>query len=429
MAIDPTIALGFRPPEQPSQLNMLGQVLALQNAKRQNQLGQMQIEGMRSSAEQQGRLRNYLAGNDVSTPEGQAALSRAFPLEAPKIIEGHLDLQQKRGAIKKSEADARAADFKLKQDQINVNLQALAGVNTPEQAAQWIQGGLRAGLIDMRQASGALAEMQQAAATPQGFAQWKQSQQAAGMTIAQQMDRVMKEREFALSKEKFEETKRSNRVTEGISAGNLGVAKANLGLRQKELEAGGKPSAGYVMGPPDENGRPTWVPIRGGPADPTTKRGGEPTEDEKRSAGLAVRMEAALKKVAEVTATAPSAAKPEITAEVLRGLPLIGEPLANTATSADRQRVDTAQIDALDAALTLATGAAYTKEQLRGLAKSYFPQIGDDEATVADKNERLKTVVESARIRAGRSAGNIDAVLNKPGPQPPGGVKFLGFEN
>lgn len=417
MAIDPSIALGLRPPEQPSQLNMLAQALQVQGLQRQNQLGAMQMRDSEAAAAEKQALRNYLGGANLDTPEGEQGLYRVAPTQAGGILKDRLGVKKTATDIKKTEQETLAAEFKLRQEKVTQNLQTLSAVSTPQQAAQWMQGGVASGLITPEQAQ---AELAQVPADPQGFAQWKQSQQMAGMTLAQQMDQQWKAKDFGLSQDKFAETKRSNKVQEGISAGNLGVARANLGLRKQELEAGGgagKPPAGYRWG---AGGALEFIP--GGPADPANKRGGEPTEDEKRSAGLAVRMEAALKKVNEVTATNKGAAKPEVTAELLRGVPGVGEPLANVATSEDRQRVDTAQIDALDAALTLATGAAYTKEQLRGLSKSYFPQIGDDAKTVADKEERLRTVIESARIRAGRSSGAIDAALTAGGK--PSGASY-----
>ena len=103
--------------------------------------------------------------------------------------------------------------------------------------------------------------------------------------------------------------------------------------------------------------------------------------------------------------------------------------MSNKLTSADRQRIESAQLDVLDAALTLGTGAAYTKEQIEGYRKSYFPQLGDDPATVKDKQLRLQNLLESAYISAGRAApaGEIPKFdTNKPAKQqqtkPPLGV-------
>jgi hypothetical protein len=58
----------------------------------------------------------------------------------------------------------------------------------------------------------------------------------------------------------------------------------------------------------------------------------------------------------------------------------------------------------LDAFLTLGTGAAYTREQLEGYRKSYFPQLNDKPANIADKAQRLKNLIDAGMIKAGRAA-------------------------
>jgi hypothetical protein len=167
-------------------------------------------------------------------------------------------------------------------------------------------------------------------------------------------------------------------------------------------------------------------PIPGGPADPRVKAEGRkpdfPSEDERRSAGLAIRMENAVKAAQAM----PEAEKPELFPEFIRKLtPIGGDTAANAVTSSKRQQVETAQLDALDAALTLATGAAYTKEQLKNLHKAYFPQIGDSDDTVAAKRARFEDVIKTARIRSGRAEGNIDKVH---GGATGGKFKYLGKE-
>lgn len=89
--------------------------------------------------------------------------------------------------------------------------------------------------------------------------------------------------------------------------------------------------------------------------------------------------------------------------------------LGNYLVGNDRQRAATAQLDVLDAALTLGTGAAYTKEQLEGYRQSYFPQPGDGPDVVADKQERLKVLLEAARVKAGAAAPAIDRALSNAG--------------
>ena len=69
MAIDPNIALGFRPIqiEQRNPLAEYAQIQNIQNAQLQNQLARQQME------QEQGAV-NYLGRADLSTPEGRAGL-------------------------------------------------------------------------------------------------------------------------------------------------------------------------------------------------------------------------------------------------------------------------------------------------------------------------------------------------------------------
>lgn len=174
-------------------------------------------------------------------------------------------------------------------------------------------------------------------------------------------------------------------------------------LERLKLARGNGPQAppsGYRWKPDG-----TLEAIPGGPATVET-RTGNITEGERKAAALGTRLDAALTELNGLSAIAPEAEKPGL---IERGLESVGlEAAANTVRSTERQRADAAQLDALDAALTLATGAAYTKEQLQNLRKSYFPQLGDDEATVAAKKERFNTIVKTARIAAGRAEPSID---------------------
>lgn len=144
--------------------------------------------------------------------------------------------------------------------------------------------------------------------------------------------------------------------------------------------------------------------------------GGKPNDGERTAAFLGTRLEGALKDINSAAAIDPTATKPNMTAELSRsvfGEGKMGEAVANNMTPAQRQIIDQAQEDALDAALTLGTGAAYSKEQLAGYKKSYFPQIGDTPESVAAKTVRFNRLIEAARVKAGSAAGNIDEALGK----------------
>ncbi len=156
----------------------------------------------------------------------------------------------------------------------------------------------------------------------------------------------------------------------------------------------------------------------GQPYKPVTTMTGNVTEGERKAAALATRLDSSLQKLSAVTAGSPDSQKPGIMERGFENADM--ETAANMVRSQARQRVNAAQLDALDAALTLATGAAYTKEQLESLRTSYFPQLGDDEETVKDKRERFALIVETARIAAGRAEPSVDkALATQPAAQPP----------
>jgi len=128
-----------------------------------------------------------------------------------------------------------------------------------------------------------------------------------------------------------------------------------------------------------------------------------PTGEERKAGFLANRVQFGMQQMADVIRTNPPAASPEKLPSLVKFLTQ-SDFLSNSLTSPDRQRIEAAQLDILDAALTIGTGAAYTREQLEGYRKSYFPQLNDDKTTVADKQKRLENLLESAYIVAGRSA-------------------------
>jgi hypothetical protein len=165
-----------------------------------------------------------------------------------------------------------------------------------------------------------------------------------------------------------------------------------------------------------------------GPVLPKADSSG-PDQDERKAAGYMQRIDQGLRLLNIITQETPSAAKPGATSTAMSRIPVVGNMASNMITPEARQRVEAAQLDMLDAALTLATGAAYTKEQLEGLSKSYFTQIGDDPKTIADKRQRLAQIIETARIRAGRAlpgAGGGAAPGGGFNPQDPLGVRSKG---
>jgi hypothetical protein len=147
-----------------------------------------------------------------------------------------------------------------------------------------------------------------------------------------------------------------------------------------------------------------------------------PNEGERKAATLANRLNFSVDQINQAIGIDPSAAMPTTSVEIARFLSRT-EFIPNKLTSAQRQIVESAQLDILDAALTLGTGAAYTREQLEGYRKSYFPQINDKPENVAAKRARLQNILKSAEIASGRakvptpipsSGADLSSIINAP---------------
>jgi len=137
----------------------------------------------------------------------------------------------------------------------------------------------------------------------------------------------------------------------------------------------------------------------------------------------------------------PTAVKPNVPASIVEAI--TGPNLLSRGMKpAQRQIVEDSQLDVLDAALTLRTGAAYTREQLNAMRETYFPVLLDKPPAIAAKRQRLESLLEGAYIAAGRAVP--PRVSAPPPPAPPTAreqlnipkvnapavtaPKFLGFE-
>jgi hypothetical protein len=180
-----------------------------------------------------------------------------------------------------------------------------------------------------------------------------------------------------------------------VSQGNLAVAQGGLNLRQQEFNRSAfdrvETPEGFAYVPKAPGG--AAVPVMGASGEQLKGvSGGKATEGERKAATLLSRMQLAQTQMDQGTKGAPGFLT-SITPRV--GLP------------EERKRVEDAQLDFLDAALTLATGAAYTEFQLKGAMQSYFPKFGDDAATIAEKELRRKNLLEAAKISAGTVGGAV----------------------
>jgi hypothetical protein len=134
-----------------------------------------------------------------------------------------------------------------------------------------------------------------------------------------------------------------------------------------------------------------------------------PSESERTAGYLATRLKNSLAQYQSVLGQNPEAALPTLRAEIIKGVTK-SDYLKNLANPEARQRIEAAQYDMLDAALTMATGAAYTREQLESTRRSLFPELGDKPETIRDKAKRLDQLLKDAAMtKAGRAAPSLSS--------------------
>lgn len=140
----------------------------------------------------------------------------------------------------------------------------------------------------------------------------------------------------------------------------------------------------------------------------------KPTQEQGQSGFLVARIKGGIQDIQSILQKAPEAQQPSLIEGVRGSLSPegLGGLLTRQLAEPERRAVADAQSDMLDAVLTLATGAAYTKEQLQGMSGSYFPQYGDTPEEIRLKNNRLLRAVEAAKLRAGPLAPQLDDVAN-----------------
>lgn len=409
MAIDPSIISGLKPVQIESPINRLAQMLQLQGAQQQNQLSQAKLDEHQRGLETEERRRNILSGflPGMSTEDQVAALTKGGLLgDARTVAESGAKVARDQREAEKAQREAEKFDYETKMQKIKRGAQILGTAR--DQAT-----------YDAARES-ALAEGLDVSRMPAQYdPAFVKAKMTDVLTVQEQLEQEWKQKGYSLDVEKVTESKRHNRATESTASGQLAVAQQRESRERGELgptgAMGGKAPAGYRW---TANGDLEAIP--GGPAGNKAQT----SEGERKAATLLQRLESSEEQLSTVLKKNPDVATPGVWANGLRSIG--ADALANTiATSSDRQRVEAAQLDLLDAALTLGTGAAYTREQLQSYKQSYFPQIGDSAATIKDKEARLKNVISAARIAAGRAAEQVKPSANSGAAPPQGAIDML----
>ena len=182
------------------------------------------------------------------------------------------------------------------------------------------------------------------------------------------------------------------------SAASNALGWANYGLSKDRLafeKSGGneKPPSGYRFKPDG-----SLEAIAGGPADP---KSGKVSDAERLTAGYTSRMDQAEQIISRLPG---GAAKPGVLESAARGMPGVGEVVANNLRDPDRQLYRQAQEDWVRAKLRKESGAVIGKEEMDQEIRTYFPQLGDSPQVIAQKAQARRVAAEAMRTASGPAA-------------------------
>ena len=222
--IDPNIALGVKPIQIENPMNQYAAMSQIQNAQNQNALAQYQLSAAKRADEAQ-NVQNQLYAKHYNPQTGEVNKAGLFaelsqnPNAAgliPKLQAQFTELEQKANLNKKTALEASGLDFKQRLEKANKAISDIAALNSPQDALAGVERHLANGDIDQAKAD----LLKQSIAKAPDFKTW---QKTTLLNILDAKDRLV-----------TEETARHNAKTENISAGNLGVAQANLAINQEK---------------------------------------------------------------------------------------------------------------------------------------------------------------------------------------------------
>lgn len=432
MPIDPNIALGFRPVEQPNMLGQYGQIMAIKAA-------QQEMEGYEG-------VKNALAGGMEATD--------------PRLLQ-----YGKRGI----DAFKAAGEGKIKQLEAGKKQSELLGnifggvIADPSSGPVAVQQLVKMGVLSSEQAQQTIAQAgndpakwkelaspyyQQSIDATKRFQdeteRWKATMQNETTQRGQNMSYGAQVRgqnmtagtaanRLAFDQEKvaWERANPGYEIKEGENGNIFGINKrtleafpVNIGASANKLANPATPSleapaAAAPAGAPSvaPSVAPNAAPVAAAtPVAPATAaspvqlkgKGTALTEAQGKATGFASRATEAN----DILNTVGNAGKVQTGAikRVAESVPFVGEglgTLTNFTQSPQQQQVEQAQRNFVNAILRQESGAAINESEFNNAKKQYFPQPGDSAEVIAQKQRNRETAIASLNAISGPGAKSV----------------------
>jgi len=461
MPIDPNIAMGIRPIEQPNMLGQMAQAMAIRQA-------QQQYEGSEGV--------NELARQGNKDPYAYLQYGTQGRATYESILKGQKDLREGQ----KLEVDLGIAKIGAFRDQLNAN------VNDPAAAARWLTAVNGDPLVGKILSSVPLQDqIAGIPSDPKGFADWKNRTMLKAPDFvkhfvesadAQLSSRTSLANNFATNAQSDVNSRRTDtRVREALTplSGEKVVngekVPAYFGFNPYENTMTEATLPTVTVGPavtiptPTNNyapanvnaltmppaGAPTSPVVRpataavpsaaapsaampsaaspisivpGGANAPAPVRFGPKstaenlTEAQGKATGFALRAEQA-HKIIDVVGK-DGKVQPGVLKRVGESVPLVGEGLGtmlNVTQTPQQQQVEQAQRAFVNAILRQESGAAINDSEFVNAKKQYFPQPGDSKQVIDQKRANRETAIKSLEVAAGPGMKQANAKTTNSG--------------
>lgn len=367
MAIDPNIALGFKNPQ-----------IQIQNPVTQYaQAQELGLNALRmKEAQQTMETRNMLRALDPNSPDYVSQVSRVDPKLG-------LELQKGRTQARTAEIEQRTKLGGLLKNYAN---QVVA--NPTLQTAMDVV--MRFGRDTGEDMSSELDKLRTLGDNPDAIRKW-------GMGYAMTADQILGQTTLSASQ-------------------RAQLAQSESQFQRSQAKPVFSPDYGGFVVPPSANApQGSFVPVAG-PTGAPLQSNKPLTEGQAKGVGFALRA----KEADEILKTVGKGGEvqPGVIKRVLESTPFIGEGLGTTfnwTQSAAQQQVEQAQRNFVNAVLRQESGAVINEDEFNNAKKQYFPQPGDSEKVIKQKEQARKTTIKALETQAGPGLARAGAAATATG--------------
>ncbi len=384
--------------------------LALQGGRQRNELAALTMDQTRGQIADASAKRNAIQQvfaqlGPQATPIARARALQANPLTAADGVAAEKAILENEKTAAGTGKDQAAAD----KERIANGLQRF-------QIANQLMSGVRdQASYDMaRQKATEFFGPEFAAKLPPVFdAGEVERGRLQAQSVAQQLEQEWKQkgydRDIANDKEKVRqfgvtsgEQQRHNRTTEGISGGNLALARTREAREAQAPRGTYDSERGLIVDPRTGESRP--VTSGGAPIGPKpAAKDGVITEGERNAGGYAMRMVEATK----LLDTHEPKGRATVATEAAGA---VGRNSRSLVMNADQQKYRQAQEDWVRAKLRKESGAAIPVKEMDDEIATYFPGPFETDKSVVEQKRQSREVATRAMVQAaGRGAPKADA--------------------